>query len=172
MANEMIAVLRPKDFFRLNGEPSQNPYSLTPGGDMGGLRLLKSDSKGFTAVCVINAEHTVGTGITLKIGVTDDGADSDDLGKVIRLGITVKKLASGTDDFDIDSAAGTEQTVDITLDATSGQVVEGAKAIANANLDSAGAGDTFLMRVRRIGDASQDTCQGTAVLTHVYIRNT
>jgi hypothetical protein len=170
MANEFVAVLRPKDFLPLNGSLGDSNVGIR--GSNAGLRLLKSDAQGFTTVGVINAEHTVSTGVTLSLGVVDDGTDADDLGKVVRLGVTVKKLVSGSDTLDIATNAGTEQTVDVTLDATAGEIVLGSLAIANANLDSTGAGDTFMMRVRRVGSASQDTCRGTALLTHVYVRNT
>jgi hypothetical protein len=170
MANEMVAVLRPVDFTRQNGPLPVN--DLVQRFSTAGLRLLKSDAQGFTALVVINNEHTMGTGLTFQAGILDDGSDANDLGKVIRLGITVRTLASGTDEPDITAAAATEQTVDVTLDATTGQIVLGSLAIANANLDSAAVGSTILVRIRRIGTASQDTCQGTAVLTHLYIRNT
>lgn len=171
MPNEMVAVLRPRDFYRLNGAHLDDSC-LIQRGSVGGLRLLKSDTQGFTAITAINAEHTMGTGLTLSIGVLDDGGDADDLGKVVRLGVTVKTLATGADTLAIGTSAATEQTVDVTLDATSGEIVLAALAIANANLDSAAVGSTILVRVRRIGTASQDTCQGTAVMTHLYIRNT
>jgi hypothetical protein len=169
--NEMVAVLRPRDFYRLNGGYPDDSC-LVQRGSVAGLRLLKSDTQGFTAVTAINAEHTMGTGLTLSIGVLDDGTDAADLGRVVRLGVTVKTLATGADTLDIATSAATEQTVDVTLDATAGEIVLASLAIANANLDSAAVGSTILIRVRRIGAASQDTCQGTAVLTHVYIRNT
>lgn len=171
MANEFIAVLRPRDFTRLNGGPLAS-NDVAQRASLAGLRLLKSDASGFAAVAVLNAEHTYGTGITLSIGVLDDGADSNDLGKVVRLGVTVKKLATGADTLDIATSAATEQTVDVTLDSNSGEIVLAALAIANAALDSAGAGDTFEIRVRRLGTHANDTCMGTAVLTHLYIRNT
>lgn len=171
MANEYVDLIRPRDLVRLNGSPVTS-NDLEVSGSGAGVRLLKSDAAGFSFVTVIPGSLTVGTGVTLSLGVTDDGADAADLGKVVRLGVTVKKLASGSDSLAIGTGAGTEQTVDVMLDATSGEITLGALAIANANLDSAGAGDTALVRVRRIGTHANDTCQGTALLTHVAIKNT
>jgi len=170
MANEFVDILRPADFFRANG--SQHDAFVAPSNSLGGLRLLKSDTAGFLAISNIPGSLTVGTGLTFVYHVVDDGTDANDLGKVIRLGITVKELLTGADTLAIGTGAATEVTEDITLDATSGEIVIASEAIANAALDSIGAGDSFLIRVRRIGTASQDTCQGTALLTHLIVKNT
>lgn len=170
MANEFIQVLRPLDLIPLQG--SERDAQLVTSGTARGRRLLKSDDDGFSAIVVPPAENTQGTGWTLSIGVVDDGADSDDLGKVVRLGVTVKLLATGADTLVVTTAGSAEATVDVTLDATSGEIVLAALAIANAALDSVGVGNTALVRIRRIGSHANDTCKGTAILTHVYIRNT
>jgi hypothetical protein len=172
MANEFVAQIDASRLLPLNGSPTAYMDTLSVSGSVLGRRLLKSDSQGFSFLHPINAEHTMGTGLTLQLGVVDDGADSNDLGKVVRLGVTVKLITSGSDTLAIGTAAGTEQTVDVTLDATTGEIVLGSLAIANANLDSAAVGNLILVRVRRLGTASQDTCTGTPILTHVYVRNT
>jgi hypothetical protein len=170
MANEYIDQLRPRDFFRQNGAPIEL-NSLAPSGVAAGLRIPKGDTQGFTAVVYVAHNLTIATGFTFGLNVVDDGTDAEDLGKVVRFGITVKRLVSGTDDLTLTSAA-TEQTVDVTLDATTGQVVAGSLAIGTANLDSVATGDIALIRVRRIGTASQDTCRGAVLLNLVTVRNT
>jgi hypothetical protein len=171
MASEYVDFLRPRDFGRLNGA-SVNEVDMVPRNSALGIRLLKSDSAGFSALAQIPGSLTISTGLTLAIGLVDDGADSNDPGKVIRVGVTVKKIAGGTDSYDIATNAGTEQTVDVTLNSTAGVAVQGSLAITNANLDSAGAGDTILIRLRRLGTASADTLVGPAILTFVGVKNT
>lgn len=170
MANEYIDQLRPRDFYRLNGAPIEL-NSLATVGAVAGLRIPKGDIQGFTAVVYVAHNLTIATGFTFGLSVADDGTDADDLGKVVRFGISVKRLVSGTDNLTLTGAA-TEQTVDVTLDATAGEVVNSTLAIANANLDSVATGDLALIRVRRIGTASQDTCRGAVVLNLLTVRNT
>ena len=172
MANEDVQQLRPRDFFRESTAGTDAALSATPTGDMHGLSLPKLDSQGYTTWFTVDAALTVGTGLTFSLPVVDDGTNSDDLGKVVRLGITVKKLVSGSDTADLDTAAATESTVDVTLDATSGEITVGSKAIANAALDSVGAGDTAMLRIRRLGTNANDTCKGRIILLGVAIKNT
>jgi hypothetical protein len=170
VANEFVDVLRPRDLFRENGLPDE--IALVQTGDLFGVSMRKIATEGYTAVSRIPGSLTVGTGLTFEAMIVDDGVNSADLGKVVRLGITVKKLVGGTDDGDLDSGAATEATADVTLDATTGQVVIGSIAIANAALDSVGAGDAFAVRLRRIGTHANDTCQGRVVLLGLQVKNT
>lgn len=169
MANEFVDILRPRDFVPEGLD--QKPY-LVQSGDTAGLPLPKNGNIAYNAWSQIPGSLTVGTGLTFTVIVVDDTTNSADLGKVVRVGITVKKLASGTDNLDIDSGAATEATADITLDATSGEFKTGSIAIANAALDSVGAGDLFAIRVRRVSSASQDTCSNRVVLLGVAVKNT
>lgn len=170
MATEYVALLHPRAFHRENGPYSNHDITPVAAGDLSGLPMRKLATEGYTTWFVIPANLTMGTGLTLKLPVVDDGADSDDLGKVVRLGITVKVIASGTDEADLDAGAATEATLDVTLDATTGQVVIGSKALTA--LDSAAVGDLVAIRIRRIGTATQDTCRGRIVLLGCYILNT
>src|SRR5262249_20615293 len=120
----------------------------------------------------IPANLTIATGLTFRLDTVDDGKDANDLGKAIVLGVAAKKVASGTDNLDIGTGAGTEQTATVTMNATSGVVVTTAIAVANANLDSAGAGDRVEVRVRRIATNASDTCNGQALLCGAYVLNT
>jgi hypothetical protein len=170
MANEFIDILRPKDFYRANGSMHDDGLAVT--GSVAALRLAKSDTAGFFAVCNVPGSLTQGTGHTYVLHVCDDGADASDLGKVVRLGITVKELLTGADTLAIGTSGATEVAVDVTLDATTGELVVSSNAIANASLDSIGVGDSFLLRIRRIGTHANDTCQGPVLLTHVVVKNT
>ncbi len=172
MANEFVDILRPRDLIRGNGQNSIVDLVPTPGGDLQGVPLRKLDNEYYQFITQIPGSLTVGTGLTFTAMITDDGVDADDLGKVVRLGVTVKRLVSGTDNTDLDSGASAEATVDITLDATSGEVKSGTAAIANAALDSIAAGDVFAVRVRRIGSHANDTCKGRAILLVVGVKNT
>lgn len=171
MATEFVESLRVADLTPLSGNYGDN--STVQVGSLRGRRLLKSDTKGYAGSLVIPANLTMGTGLTFKALLVDDGKNAADLGLVVRLGFTVKKIAPGTDTLDIAVSAGTEQTVDVTLNATAGVAVAATLAIAAANLDSAAVGDRVLVRIRRVGTASQDTCLGEVMLADpVYVFNT
>lgn len=158
-ANGSVIELGPHTLIPLNGPVSQ-PRLLAMSSTAGVL-LTNGDSYGFGAVrkCPYS---TLTTGLTFDLMVTDDGSDATDLGKAVVLGVTVKKLVSGTDTLDIGTDAATEATTTITLDATSGQVVTGSVAITS--LDSITAGDWMLIRIRRVGSHVSDTANGPAVL--------
>jgi hypothetical protein len=170
VANEYIDQLRPRDFLRLNGAPI-NEVDIVQRGVVGTLPLLKGDTAGYSAFVFIPHNLTIATGFTFELGLVDDGNNANDLGKVVRLGVQVKRLVSGTDNLTATGAAA-EQTVDVTLDATTNELVAGSLAIANANLDGVATGERMLLLVRRIGTASQDTAPGCVLLTHVAVRNT
>jgi hypothetical protein len=170
MANERVAEIYPRDLIRLNGAPIAE-VPLVYRGVAAGIRVPKADVAGFSTLLWIPAGLTIATGFTYTLAVTDDGSDSDDLGKVVRFGVTVKNIASGTDNLTATGAA-TEATVDITLDATSGEVVFSDLAIASASQDSVATGGLALLTIRRIGTASQDTARGAVVLLGVKVRNT
>lgn len=173
MANEDVQHLRPRDFVRESTTGNDGSLSLAATGDMMGLVFPKLANQGYTSSFVVPAELTMATGLTFLIFVTDDGTNAADLGKVARFGITVKRIVSGTDSTDIDTGAATEATVDITLSSTSGVVVAGSIAIAAAALDSIVVGNYALIRVRRIADHANDTCNGRVLSPlGVYIKNT
>lgn len=134
-------------------------------GDLVGVSLNKLASQGYTSMFTIPV-GTLTTGLTFKMLLTDDGTNSLDLGKVVRLGLTVKYLSANST-TDVDTAAGDEKTVDVTLSSTSKGVAVGSLAIVNADLDSAAVGGTVALRIRRIGDHANDTCNGRVVLLHV-----
>jgi hypothetical protein len=170
MANELVAQVNPADLFRLGGGPTKYNDRVISG-VVGGVRLKKSDANGYSCIVRVPPGLTMGTGLTFTFGLTDDGKDANDLGKVVRLGVTAKRLVGGTDVMDL-TVAGTEQTVDVTLNATSGVLVIGSLAIAAANLDSAVVGDRILFRVRRVGTHANDTCTNAVVLTDINVINT
>src|SRR5262245_61891573 len=168
MANEFVAELRPIDFFR-EASAGYNPWSSSMlSGDLRGLRLNKIDTCAYNAVFVIPGSLTMATGLTLTFMVVncEPPEYADELGKVLRLGVTFKRMADA-ESTDIDTGAATEQTKDITLDATAGNVDVSTLAVGTANLDSAVVGDAVAVRIRRIGSASQDTLKGSANLLYV-----
>ena len=172
MANAATPIMQvtPFQLARENGPPWWRDF--TPVGKMGGLPMRKLATEFYDVLVTIPADATVGTGISVHLFVTDDGADAADLGKVVKFGIAAKKIASDTDTLDLTSAGGAEQTTTVTLNAAAGVVEIGTVTIANAALDSAGAGDLVALRVRRIGTDATDTCQGRVVLCGAYVWNT
>lgn len=171
MANEFLAQLTPRDFFRESSMSTSDMVSLAQVGDLCGLVFPKLATQGYTALVPISHANTFTTGITLSIYTVDDGADANDLGKVVRFGITPKRLIDA-ENVDVDSAAATETTADVTLETTAGNVTVNTVAIANAALDSLASGEAMLLRIRRIGTATQDTCQGRVIVLGVSIKNT
>lgn len=155
---------------RLNGAPI-NVNDLVASNTLLNMRALKSDLNGWSALVKLPANLTYTTGLTFQFSVTDDG-DAANLGKVVVMGVTTKKVTSGTDNYDIAANAGTEQTVSLTLNSTAGVAVLGSLAITNANLDSAGAGDVVLIRIRRIGTNASDTAPGNVLIGPIFVTNT
>lgn len=168
-ANNGIMLL-PTMFTRENGPPWDRDVILS--NRMIGLPMRKLATEFYHALVKIPADWTVGTGLTFTTYITDDGATASDLGLVVRIGIAVKKIVSGTDTTDSSASLDTEATSDVTLNATTKVITATDKAVANATLDAAGAGDTILVRIRRIGTATQDTAQGAVVLLGLNVANT
>lgn len=139
----------------------------TPGNLARGIAFPKNKAAGYQDIIKIQGGATLTTGIKFDFVLVDDGSSAADLGKAIVLGVTVKKLVSGTDTLDITAAAGTEQTATVTMNATSGVVTIGTVTVANANLDAAAAGDTVQVLIRRVGDNAADTCFGRVLCTSI-----
>jgi hypothetical protein len=170
MSNELVDQIRPRDLIRQNG-PLNQPH-LVYSATAAGVEMTRADAGGYTFLTTIPPGLTLSTGLTFQLVTVDDGRSSADLGLVVVLGLTVKKIASGTSNLDVTSGAGTEQTANVTLNGTSGVAVRTNVAVANANLNSAGAGDTIEVRVRRIGTNASDTALSPCLLTAVNIFNT
>jgi hypothetical protein len=185
MASESVASLGPLDFQRetdWGGDVSTqlvsgSGESAQPAGpDIRGLSLPKyvlsgRGSYGYTATFRIPANLTLATGLTFKVYLTDDGANARDLGSIVVIGLTIKRLAANAN-LDVDSGAA-EVTANATLSSTPGGVSIPSIAIANAALPASTAvGDLLLMRIRRVGSSVSDTAPGRAVLHRVEVQNT
>ena len=193
MASEFVATLRPQDFQRETDLGNDGSVSLVlapgealgsaggtnvPSGDIRGLSLPRYLTAtnvahyGYVALFRIPASLTMGTGLTFKVYLTDDGRNAADLGLVVAVGIGLKRLAANaTDDEDVGGA--TEVITPCTLSTTSSGVSITSIAIATAALPaSAAVGDLLLLRIRRVGTNSGDTCGGRAILLQVEVQNT
>src|SRR5271166_1460003 len=190
MAGELVDQIDPGKLFRessmgydLVGFSAQTPVLPTMANSvMRGVSLQKispGSASGTPAVAyewynfltTIPTNLTITTGLTFFFTVTDDGANAADLGLVIKIGIAVKKLTTGVN-CDLSTGAGTEQTATVTLNATTGLTAQYTLAIANANLNGAGAGDQIGVRIRRMGADAADTCLGRVILIGGHIKNT
>jgi hypothetical protein len=176
MAGEYVVGLRPTDFQRETSSGSDPNVVVSDFvGDLRALKLNKYKTSnnvnyGYTTTFRLPASITYTTGVTAKIYLTN--LDAGDAGKKCYVGVTVKRLAAD-ETTDIDSGAGTEQLVSVTLSSTNGGIAIGSLAIANANLDSAGAGDMVLIRLRRKStDGTNDTALGPVALIGVDVANT
>lgn len=171
MAGELVANLTPADFFR-ETSVGYNPWSFSAlVDDVRAMRLNKLDLDGYNCLSHIPGNLTMATGLTFRFALADNGELPSDLGKVVRVGITVKRMITG-ESGDIDAAAGAEQVVNVTLQATARLWTFATLAIANANLDSAVVGDAILWRIRRVGFNAADTAQSGALLLPVAVTNT
>ena len=166
---DRIDHIRPRD---LSPEGSLLEFApLVQSGNVLGVPLEKLDGKGFTFVVRVPTNGTpLSTGLTFQLALVDDTNNSDP-GKVVRIGISVKLLASTTDDLTT-TGAGTEQFFTATMNATTGIITLLSAAIANANLDSAAAGSLLLVRVRRNGSNAADTHNGRVLLTNITVSDT
>lgn len=189
MASELVASIGPFDLcpereqgnemsVQLVSAAGEFTQSATPAGDYRGVGLpgYKTATNlvayGYTTMFRIPANLTLSTGLTFRVYLTDDGNNAADLGKVVVLGLTVKRLAANATD-DVDVSAATEVTANATLSSTSSGVSITSIAIANASLPASTAvGDLLLMRIRRIATNASDTCPGRPILLRVEVQNT
>jgi hypothetical protein len=112
------------------------------------------------------------TGLTFSLSLVDDPMNPNPGGAgAISLGVSVKRIVSGTSDL-TQTSFGTEVVTTVTMPATSGVVLIQAVAVANANLGSLAAGNHFVVQVRRIGTNAADTHQGVVLCTGVSISDT
>lgn len=170
MATEAVAHSLLGNLFRESAMGHNQGLQVARSGDLVGWSFSKLSDQSITGTFCIPT-GTLTTGLTFKLATVDDGSDANDLGKVVRFGITVKRLADG-ETGNVDSGAATEQTVDVTLESTSGNITINTLAIANANLDSAAVADIVAIRVRRIGSHANDTCQGRVLLVGLAVYGT
>jgi hypothetical protein len=170
VANECVAPNLIGSLFRETSMGNDPSVQVCRVGDLVGLSFPKLATSGYTGVFQIPT-GTLTTGLTFTLATVDDGTDASDLGKVVRFGVTIKRLVDA-ETIDIDSGAGTEQTVDVTLETTAGNITVNTLAIANANLDSAAVGNLVQIRVRRVSTATQDTCNGRVVLVGLGVVGT
>lgn len=166
MANELVASLPLSVWRRANGPV--NDLNFASSGSYHGLRLLKSDTEGYTAMFTLGEVGTLNATYSVRLAITDTGLDANDLGKVVRLGVTVKLIADG-ETMAIGTSGGTEVEASGTLDTTTGEIE--LVTIASVGLDSMTEPTMGLIRVRRIGTAATDTCQNEVLLAHVDIIN-
>jgi hypothetical protein len=182
MAGEILAQFNPSDLFRESSKGydavAQTAVYQTANGASRGLSLPKFISaqlkEYYNGQWYVPAAVALGTGLTFKFLVVDDGTDAADLGKVIQLEVTPFNLSTALSvvDWSLAASKGTVTTVNVTLGATTGLPVIGSLAIVVANLASLAAGNIFGMRLRRVGDNAADTCAGRVILLGGAITNT
>lgn len=193
MAGEVLAQINPADLFRETSVGYVLAYqSGLYGGVQGqsrGLSLQKiprdlipvpsfiqaaQPKEYYNGQWIVPAAVALATGLTFRFMLCDDGTDPADLGKVVQLEVTPFNLstAAAPADWSLAASQGTATTGNVTLSATSGAIVIGSIAIVLANLRALAAGNVFGMRLRRVGDAVADTCNGRALLLGGVITNT
>jgi hypothetical protein len=149
-----------------------NPWSylVAIAGSIRGLAFPKNAITAppvYTDVIKIPGNATLTTGVKFDLVCTDDGKNANDLGLVAVLGVTVKKLVSGTDTFDVTASGGAEVTANVTLAATTNVATILTISVPTASLDSAAAGDTIVVRFRRVGSNASDTLKGRVVVASI-----
>ena len=166
---DRIDIVAPQRFVTENGSLTMSPLRVV--GGVAGFAMAKQDNSGFQFTTRVPTNGTpLSTGLTFQVLLVDDPNNSDP-GKVARFGVTVKKLASGTDDL-TQTGAGTETAGNATMNATSGVVTALSLAVTTANADSPSAGDLLLVRIRRIGSNAADTHRGVPLVLQVTVSDT
>lgn len=166
---EVLDFIKPSQMVPIHGDPGTTNLVRVGDGLVAGFPLPKLDGVGFTFVSRIPALGTpVGTGLTFGLLLVDDPGNTG-AGLVVRVGITVKKIVSGTDTLTF-TGADTETEASVTMDATTGEVV--AAAVACTAIDSLAASSWYLVRVRRLGIASTDTHLGRVICIGAEVRDT
>jgi hypothetical protein len=181
-AGSVLAQFTPADLFRETSVGYQLPYQsalyATNNGASRGLPFPKFISTQLTeyynGMWFTPALIALGTGLTHKLILCDDGTDANDLGKVVRIGITPFNLSTALSviDWSLAASKGTETFVNVTLASTTGLPVLGTVAIVTANLASLAAGSIYGMRIRRVGDNAADTCNGRILLLGGQVADT
>lgn len=165
---DRIDIVPPQRFVPENGPVTD--VKLRQSGAVLGFPLPDADT-GFYFMSRVPTNGTpVSTGLTFQILLVDDPSNSDP-GKVVRLGVTVKKIASTTDDLTA-TGAGTEAVGTATMNATTGIVTALSIAVTTSNADSIAAGDLIEVRIRRTGSNASDTHKGVVLVAQVTVSDT
>jgi hypothetical protein len=182
MAGELLAQFNASDLFRETSKGydvvGQTAVYQTNNGASRGLSLPKFISaqlkEYYNGVYFVPAAVLLATGLTFEFILTDDGTSPADLGTVVQLEVTPFNLSTALSvvDWSLAASKGTATTLNVTLGATTGLPKLASVAIAAAGLASLAAGGIFGMRLRRIGDATADTCPGRPILLGGAITNT
>lgn len=183
MAGELLTQFTAGDLFRETSDGydyvNQSAVYATSNGASRGVRLNKQflstePSEYYNGMWYVPAAVALGTGLTFKLIVCDDGTNSADLGLVARLTVTPFNLsASGAlIDWSVSGSKGTATSGNVTLSSTSGNPVILSIAIVAANLASLAATDILGVRINRAGTNSADTCNGSIILLGGIITNT
>jgi hypothetical protein len=172
-ADQQELLMSPISFMPLNG-PIFNLGNYRRIGDVIYFALANLDTAGFCFEYRCNTNAMSGAavlGVTFNLPVVDPSEGDGDPGRVVALGITHKRLVSGTDDLDADTAGSTEKEFTVTTDATQGQVVLLDAAFVAAEADgSYAAGDRVLVKVRRKASDADNTHRGTVLIGPIGVR--
>lgn len=176
MANEFTAAFNAADVI-----------AETAGGPTGGMNQLNNPTPvglgmgaGFgpkqTSTCLglfrVQNAALLATGLTVELVLADD-VNNPGAGKNAVFGVTIGPITSGTSTFDESVlTSATEVTATVTMPATPGVMVIQAIALPVADLHGLAAGNTALVRIRRLGSNSSDTHPGRVVMLNADVRNT
>ncbi len=129
-----------------------------------------SQLKGYAGLFHVPLDASLGGGFSFLFVATDDGDQVADLGKTVRIGITLKRLPPNAV-LDITTGAAAELFLTATLSTTSGAVSLTSLTVPVGSLPAGLApGDMVLCQFRRIGsDTVHDTCPGRVLLLGIDI---
>lgn len=183
MAGELCTQFTASDLFRETSSGydyvNQSAVYATNNGGSRGVSLNKFVIASqlyeyYNLIVYVPAAVAIGTGLTFKLIIVDDGQNSADLGLVVRLEVTPFNLSTALSvvDWSLAASKGTATQASVTLGATTGLPVVASVAIVAANLASLAATDILGVRIRRVGDAATDTCANRVILLGGTITNT
>lgn len=174
-SGDQFALALPRDFWNGNG-PNQQLSERTSGIGAG-LPLGRGvgnpapgDAWYFFGRIWANGTP-LPTGLTFGLLWSDDPDNSNPAG-VVRIGISVARIVSGTYNVRTPTAFGTEVLASLTAPATVGIVTLSSVAVANANLQSLAAGEPFAVKVRRVPTDAADTHTGRILIHAMTVRDT
>lgn len=157
--------------FAANALALETPATNPAGRDeRNGHRVLDFDAAADEVAIIAGVlpRHYAGGGVTIALHWMATSATS---GNVV-WEAAFERHQAGTDDLDADSFAAGVAASAAATSGTSGAVTVTSIALTNSQIDGLLAGESFRLRIRRLGTNAGDTMTGDAELLRVEVRET
>lgn len=165
-----------QNFFPENGNnPTGGEFGLRSVGLIKGLSFHAGNTAGAVAVVRLPKTASLATGLTFKLLWNEDATDTPASGGNVVWGVNIALLGSGSSYYVADTTnLGTEATSTTGCPVTTNVNKTGERSIAivQANCGGAAADTYCLVRIRRLGASSTDTCKSAVNLFAVTVLDT